>query len=774
MTRGCWWYGLSVFHWDLGSKLSPFKFAKALKRSLRDRSNQKEKVCATTEIGSLRLAPGGVGAMDRSPRTNQEVLSSRSVGNERVDEIPPVLFICQKAETKIPSPKSVDDQTRQRRLKKSRSVDCLLPAAGGDEKAVPKQRIKRTGSVEQFDAFGRDEESGSEIVRKVASTVENDKHKESKTNRKSSRKIKKSDSEVRCIADCEYHDCIDADAPSQAEEGEVNDRVYPDSSIQKSDGKKKKSKEEKSRRRRLKKSNSVDCLNLNIIDGEVEYEAELKASKEKRSKEVNRERTGRRPLIKSNSVDCIDASWMEDANGTTSDASQERKHGRHSKKITTADGLGVKSKDEKKSPNSARGDSKQERSRRRRLKKTHSVDCLGVESPSEEVSTNQDDHLLEQGSTRVGEYLYIEKKKKIKKVKSARHVGLIDSPSDEGAGLKTTKDGTRTADGAKSKKARLKKGMSIGCLVGDGVEEAVSKVQVANISKIREKAKKKKSANKEESRSLENGLVVPSEPERISCEPERSLVSEGSPAYNLAENTSVASPSTKLNSQEKKVFAITDRIKSTDLPAKMEFAEAFAQVRGNRRTMQNLDLGGARLSTAQCSAFSMALKDNWFLKELHLVDVDVGPALGMILSHGLKQNKTLERLYLQSNNLGDTGTEALASAMAENQRISLLNLARNDIGDIGAAALAEVLSSNSREDGGLKRLYLYENRIQDLGAEALSVLIACNTSLEEVYVWENKFKSKGLAELTKAVKLRYSCSPPKPIHLRVTWKSNIR
>jgi Leucine Rich repeat len=116
---------------------------------------------------------------------------------------------------------------------------------------------------------------------------------------------------------------------------------------------------------------------------------------------------------------------------------------------------------------------------------------------------------------------------------------------------------------------------------------------------------------------------------------------------------------------------------------------------------------------------------------------------------------SLERLYLQDNSLSDDGVEMLAACVVEGWLPALhtLNLASNVVGNTGAAALAEAIN---HKNSCLRNIYLYDNKIGDLGAEALAQCCVATLPgnplrhLRELFIWRNHFTEAGKDKLCRA------------------------
>ena len=100
-----------------------------------------------------------------------------------------------------------------------------------------------------------------------------------------------------------------------------------------------------------------------------------------------------------------------------------------------------------------------------------------------------------------------------------------------------------------------------------------------------------------------------------------------------------------------------------------------------------------------------------------------GSSCGEGLAALLRKNRSITSLNLEQNALGDEGTVLLAEAL-EDHPLRVFNLTVNRIGDLGARAIALVLQH--RPDFPLERVQLANNLISDEGMSFLAEGIALN------------------------------------------------
>jgi len=90
------------------------------------------------------------------------------------------------------------------------------------------------------------------------------------------------------------------------------------------------------------------------------------------------------------------------------------------------------------------------------------------------------------------------------------------------------------------------------------------------------------------------------------------------------------------------------------------------------------------------------------------------------------EQHNLEVMSLRNNKIGDLGAEAVAQAIKRLPRLKCVHLEGNEIGDRGAKAVAEAVKDHSK----LKELRLRNNKTSDLGVQARVMLICRNIGVE--------------------------------------------
>jgi Ran GTPase-activating protein (RanGAP) involved in mRNA processing and transport len=159
-------------------------------------------------------------------------------------------------------------------------------------------------------------------------------------------------------------------------------------------------------------------------------------------------------------------------------------------------------------------------------------------------------------------------------------------------------------------------------------------------------------------------------------------------------------------------------------PLGLDGGHAIAELlRSPACTIEDLDVGDARLQVANLIAIATALRDNVRLRVLNLDNPVVQTKEEEAVQHigkMLQVNDTLEALSLGKHQLSDHGAQVLAERLLDNRALRSLSLRANRIGADGASALA-ALSLRHR---GLQQLDLSANRIGDAGGRAFARALA--------------------------------------------------
>ena len=144
--------------------------------------------------------------------------------------------------------------------------------------------------------------------------------------------------------------------------------------------------------------------------------------------------------------------------------------------------------------------------------------------------------------------------------------------------------------------------------------------------------------------------------------------------------------------------------------------------------IEELDLGGCRMTSDGVGEVVSGLSDNHTLRELDLSHNQIGSEGAVAVATMLKRNSSLERLQLERCSIGSSGGVELGVALERNKTLRVLRLSWNAIGDDGVRGLCVGLENNS----SLEELYL--NGDKSLGEEGVSLLLKCveekNTSLK--------------------------------------------
>ena len=164
------------------------------------------------------------------------------------------------------------------------------------------------------------------------------------------------------------------------------------------------------------------------------------------------------------------------------------------------------------------------------------------------------------------------------------------------------------------------------------------------------------------------------------------------------------------------------------------------------------EMGNSSLSTI---ISKLPLNDPSFIS-CNLAHSDLKVAQIQAFQTALSANHTLRELFLEGNNLDDDALILhLVKPICNHSTLQELYLWENRIGDRGVRSLSEGLLANIN----ITTLHLSSNSIGDEGAIALASLIASNSKLSKLYLGRNRIRELGgraiAKSLTKNSNLRY-------------------
>jgi len=173
------------------------------------------------------------------------------------------------------------------------------------------------------------------------------------------------------------------------------------------------------------------------------------------------------------------------------------------------------------------------------------------------------------------------------------------------------------------------------------------------------------------------------------------------------------------------------------------------------------------------SKFANDLAKNSDLEQLDLACNKLGDAAAIALSQALRSNKNLLSLNLSFNLIASSGVKAIAAALEQdNQSLQNLNLDENKIEEIGANALGEMLQTNQGlhclsvisalvvcepflsklpMNKTLQRLNLAQNNLADAGAVQLAQILSSNEGLVHLDISGNAIEDPGAQAIFQAL-----------------------
>lgn len=199
-------------------------------------------------------------------------------------------------------------------------------------------------------------------------------------------------------------------------------------------------------------------------------------------------------------------------------------------------------------------------------------------------------------------------------------------------------------------------------------------------------------------------------------------------------------------------------------PLGLAGGHAIAELlRSTSCTIEELDVGDARLQVANLIAIATALRENSRLRALNLDNPFVQTKEEEAVQHigkMLQVNDTLETLSLGKHQLTDHGAQVLAERMLDNAALRCLSLRANRIGTDGA----EVLAALSLRHRGLQELDLGANRIGDAGGKAFARALdpvdgaASTSSIKALALCSTSMTDEGIAAIVAACIRQRQCS----------------
>eukprot|EP01125_Pyxidicula_operculata_P002831 TRINITY_DN1265_c0_g1_i2.p1 TRINITY_DN1265_c0_g1~~TRINITY_DN1265_c0_g1_i2.p1 ORF type:complete len:679 (-),score=121.35 TRINITY_DN1265_c0_g1_i2:83-2119(-) len=168
------------------------------------------------------------------------------------------------------------------------------------------------------------------------------------------------------------------------------------------------------------------------------------------------------------------------------------------------------------------------------------------------------------------------------------------------------------------------------------------------------------------------------------------------------------------------------------------------------------DTQSVKRSIENNSSFTLSTK----MDQLPLMKYPLGSNGAKLLSEALKNNQTITFLDLYHTGIGDDEVVLLCDSLMQNS-LKSLKLEKNSIGDKGANAISEMMKCNTT----LTTLYLSGNMISPIGIKKISEFLTINTTLAKLYLSQNDVNNDGsyylahsLGSNTKLFHLELSCT----------------
>jgi Ran GTPase-activating protein (RanGAP) involved in mRNA processing and transport len=188
---------------------------------------------------------------------------------------------------------------------------------------------------------------------------------------------------------------------------------------------------------------------------------------------------------------------------------------------------------------------------------------------------------------------------------------------------------------------------------------------------------------------------------------------------------------------------------------------SFGMALPSMRSLAHLTFSHCDIGSEGAIAICLGLKENKSLEKLDLKDnlicFRAGPAFGSMLAI----NETLTSLFLDGNELEDEGITSLLQGLSQNRVLEELGLNRTSIGDASAISAGEIMEVNT---SALRKIFLGDNLISDLGVQAIAKGLLKNERVLEIDLSDNLIKDGGARSLAKAL--------PKSVLEALTFRGN--
>ena len=206
-----------------------------------------------------------------------------------------------------------------------------------------------------------------------------------------------------------------------------------------------------------------------------------------------------------------------------------------------------------------------------------------------------------------------------------------------------------------------------------------------------------------------------------------------------------------------------------------EAADDVCAVLSLNNELETICLYNNNFKTVGMIKIAKALQNTSILKILNIGSNSVGEEAADEIATVLSHNTKLQKLYLYDNNFKTTGMIKIAKALRDTSTLKVLNISSNDIGEQAADDIAKVLFYNTelneihlnnnnfktigmikiakalRDISTLKVLDIGSNDIGEQAADDIAKVLSYNTELNEIYLYNNKFKTTGMMKIGKAL-----------------------